>query len=99
QPSWTAGRRLLTFQDTASVGLDSSAIGACRCRRGDRIATKLLQCMSPLLAQSGHPDDDSECPLLGVKRTSRRCASMSAFDPKRTWRLQAYERHKTQSKM
>src|SRR5215831_2189319 len=38
-------------------------------RLGDRITTKLLHCMSPLLAQSGH----------------RRSYEMSAFDPKRTF--------------
>ena len=27
----------------------------------------LLQCMSPLLAQSGHPGRATECPLLGGK--------------------------------
>jgi hypothetical protein len=30
----------------------------------------MLQCMSPLLAQSGHPDALNQCPLLGVKRSS-----------------------------
>jgi hypothetical protein len=39
---------------------------------------RMLQCMSPLLAQSGHIEASSRCPLLGVKRTSRK----SAFDPK-----------------
>jgi tRNA A37 threonylcarbamoyltransferase TsaD len=39
----------------------------------------------PLLAQSGHHDAISQCPLLGVKRTSAETASMSAFDPKRTF--------------
>jgi len=29
----------------------------------------------------------SQCPLLGVKRTSRFQGVMSAFDPKRTWRF------------
>ena len=29
----------------------------------------MLQCMSPLLAQSGHPSVVRQCPLLGVKRT------------------------------
>jgi uncharacterized MAPEG superfamily protein len=38
----------------------------------------------PLLAQSGHPDTLTQCPLSGVKRTSRGHASMSASDPKRT---------------
>ena len=36
----------------------------------------------PLLALSGHT---SECPLLGVKQTSRFALQMSAFDPKRTF--------------
>jgi hypothetical protein len=36
------------------------------------------------LAQSGHPDTLSQCPLLGVKRTSIGSTAMSAFDPKRT---------------
>ena len=40
--------------------------------------------MSPLLAQSGHLDPLNQCPLLGVKRTLRGGAAMSAFDPKRT---------------
>ena len=31
----------------------------------------LLRCMSPKLAQSRHPDRVGECPLLGVKRTSK----------------------------
>src|SRR5262249_11354630 len=37
-----------------------------------------------LLAQSGHSPTEFQCPLLGVKRTSRGQALMSAFDPKRT---------------
>jgi putative tryptophan/tyrosine transport system substrate-binding protein len=37
-----------------------------------------------LLAQSRHRDGAGECPLLGVKRTSRFLGRMSAFDPKRT---------------
>ena len=35
----------------------------------DRIRP-LLRCMSPLLAQSGHPQLHRTCPLSGVKRTS-----------------------------
>jgi len=30
----------------------------------------MLQCPSPLLAQSGHRDGAEQCPLLGVKRTT-----------------------------
>jgi len=33
---------------------------------------------------------NAECPLLGVKRTSRRGASMSAKDPKRTSAVQDF---------
>jgi two-component system cell cycle response regulator DivK len=46
---------------------------------------RLLQCMSPLLAQSGHPTVVCQCPLLGVRQTSHFQRVMSAFDPKRTW--------------
>jgi hypothetical protein len=46
-------------------------------RPGDRI--KLLRCMSPLLAQSRHPDRVGECPLSGVKRTSKFKSVTSAF--------------------
>ena len=49
-----------------------------------KFGTNLLHCMSPLLAQSGHPYTLCQCPLLGVKRTSRGHALISAFDPKRT---------------
>jgi hypothetical protein len=41
----------------------------------------LLHCMSPLLAQSGHPTVVRQCPLLEVKRTSMVGNPMSAFDP------------------
>jgi Cyclic nucleotide-binding domain len=57
-------------------------LGSLYCRRDDRIAI-LLRCMSLLLAQSGHPDSVSQCPLLGVKRTSAGISGMSAHDPKR----------------
>jgi hypothetical protein len=40
--------------------------------------------LSLLLAQSGHVDVVNQCPLLGVKRTSRLESIMSTFDPKRT---------------
>jgi hypothetical protein len=36
------------------------------------------------MAQSGHAWRFNECPLLGVKQTSRFQGVMSAFDPKRT---------------
>src|SRR5262249_26406276 len=48
---------------------------------------QLLQCMSPLLAQSGHRDRANPCPLSGVKQTLRGRAPMSAFDPKRSLML------------
>jgi hypothetical protein len=37
------------------------------------------------MAQSGHPGALGQCPLLGVKRTSRLIDAMSVFDPKRTF--------------
>jgi CheY-like chemotaxis protein len=40
---------------------------------------KLLQCMSPLLAQSGHADRAQRCPLSGVKRTLDTFTEMSAL--------------------
>src|SRR5262245_39640762 len=39
--------------------------------------------MSPLLAQSGHPQMHCTCLLLGVKRTCRLHCEMFAYDPKR----------------
>src|SRR6516162_8472272 len=41
----------------------------------------------PLLPQSGHFPTEFQCPLLEVKRTSVAPSPMSAFDPKRTFRL------------
>jgi hypothetical protein len=41
--------------------------------------------MSPVLALSRHPDRVGECPLSGVKRTSKFKSVTSAFDPKRTF--------------
>jgi hypothetical protein len=43
---------------------------------------KAAECL--LMALSGHPSAARQCPLLGVKRTSRKPWRMSAFDPKRT---------------
>jgi len=45
---------------------------------------QLLRRICLLLAQSGHPAALTQCPLLGVKRTSFRLRRMSAYDPKRT---------------
>ena len=44
----------------------------------------LLRCMSPVVAQSGHPNCRDECPLSRVKRTSKSKSVTSAFDPTRT---------------
>jgi hypothetical protein len=41
----------------------------------------------PLLAQSGHAGRGNECLLSGAKRTFPDRTSMSAFDPKQTWRV------------
>jgi hypothetical protein len=38
----------------------------------------------PFMALIGHRDGVEECPLLGVKRTSKFESVTSAFDPKRT---------------
>jgi hypothetical protein len=38
--------------------------------------------ISPQMAQSGHPNVLSECPLLGVKRTWRGCAFDVCYCPK-----------------
>src|SRR5262249_31983315 len=38
-------------------------------RKRTQAPSALLQCMSPLLAQSGHFATEFQCPLLGVKRT------------------------------
>ena len=46
--------------------------------------SKLLHCMSLLLAQSRHLDTLDQCPLSEVKRTSARLSEMSAFDPNQT---------------
>ena len=40
-----------------------------------------------LLALSGHSRLTDQCPLSGVKQTSRLDAFMSAFDPKRTYAM------------
>jgi hypothetical protein len=54
----------------------------------------LLQCMSPLMAQSGHLTVARQCPLLGVKQTWRFQRAMSAFDPKRTWENEGAGAHR-----
>jgi hypothetical protein len=49
------------------------------------IATATTEVVNVRFWHSGHPDALNQCPLLGVKRTSRGQALMSAFDPKRTF--------------
>jgi hypothetical protein len=44
-----------------------------------------MKALFPLLAQSGHFENEFQCLLLGVKRTLGGRAAMSAFDPKRTF--------------
>ena len=48
------------------------------CRKRPSSGTFLLQCISLLVAQSGHDEVAHRCPLSGVKRTSRRLTSTSA---------------------
>jgi hypothetical protein len=47
----------------------------------------LLQCMSPLMAQSGHPAVLNQSPLLGVKRTlktaEQKISARRVIDPTR----------------
>src|SRR5262249_35481354 len=51
---------------------------------GNHVPRSVALASFPLLAQSGRGDRARRCPLLGVKRTLPRRASMSAYDPKRT---------------
>ena len=51
---------------------------------------QLSQC--PLLALSGHGSMHRTCPLMGVKRTWAGAVQMSAFDPKRTSTIGAFQR-------
>jgi hypothetical protein len=48
------------------------------------VRSLILHCVSPLLAQSRHPDRLNQCLLLEVRRTWFGSAPMSAYDPKRT---------------
>src|SRR6516164_7421401 len=50
--------------------------------------------MSTSTQREPEPLDTLQCPLLGVKRTSGGRASMSAIDPKRTFRLRRQSRQK-----
>ena len=78
----SVGQRTLTIApekapiDDAAVSLDL--------RGKTDIAHTATEFQCPLLAQSGHPDPLTQCPLLGVKRASARHRAMSAFDLKRT---------------
>jgi putative tryptophan/tyrosine transport system substrate-binding protein len=61
---------IINLKTAKALWFDHPAAVAQPRRRSDRIATLLLQSMSPLLAQSGHRSVVRQCPLLGVKRTS-----------------------------
>src|SRR6516162_4315472 len=58
---------------------EAGHIGGRRSLNG-RASAFLLQCMSPLMAQSGHASRAPQCALSGVKQTSRGRTSMSAYD-------------------
>jgi len=60
-------------------------------RQNPIASPNLLQCMSPFVAQSRHCTTEFQCLLLGVKRTLTGRASMSAFDPKRTFVVRDYK--------
>ena len=51
-------------------GLRGMVIKLKKLHSSEHVTRSLLQCMSPLLAQSGHHDRAKPCPLSGVKRTS-----------------------------
>jgi hypothetical protein len=61
------------------IALDGFADRQSRRRRGQS-----PHCDVRLLALSGHRRAANQCPLSGVKQTSRFDCAMSAFDPKRT---------------
>src|SRR5262249_11983240 len=60
---------VINLKTAKALGPYRASNASCPRRRGDRIASSLLRCMSPLLAQSRHPQLHRTCPLLGVKRT------------------------------
>ena len=64
-------RDLLRNLGSAAAGVRRRTMVLLRERRHHRRRTKLLQRLSPLLAQSGHSVTEFRCPLLGVKRTLR----------------------------
>ena len=67
---------MITFRSpSAHVNYWRKSGNTCRKPRVD-----LLQCMSPLLAQSGHPNTLNQCLLSGVKRTSVLVLRMSVPD-------------------
>jgi hypothetical protein len=79
-----SGANILSHQSvTAAASTHARRAAARDCRRGNPVAF-LLHCRSPLLAQSRHPSCVRQCPLSGVKRTSRFQGVMSAFDPPAT---------------
>jgi hypothetical protein len=70
----------VAFSDWRVDGRDIITLAAARKRRrGDQIGHSLLQCMSPLLAQSGHPDTLNQCPLSGGKADMMRTYSYVCF--------------------
>jgi len=60
---------VINLTTAKALGLTVPDKAARTCRRGDRIAMLLLHRVTPLMAQSGHTETDSVCPLSGVKRT------------------------------
>jgi hypothetical protein len=59
---------VINFKTAKRLGLNT-AIATRHRRQANRIGRFLLQCMSPLMAQSRHSGRRSECPLSGAMRT------------------------------
>jgi hypothetical protein len=73
-------------RDKTPTRLSKMAWSLVSCEQQDALSgPKTMSAFLSLLAQSRHPDRVGECPLSGVKRTSKFKSVTSAFDPFETW--------------